>query len=42
MYDDPHSLCFNSIRKKITFNGNALLRDKREKTGLFGKSTLQP
>ena len=31
MYDDPHSLCFSSIRKKITFNDNALLRDQREK-----------
>ena len=37
MYDDPHSLCFSSIRKKITFNENALLRDQREKTCLFWK-----
>ena len=31
MYDDPHSLCFSSIREKITFNENALLRDQRKK-----------
>ena len=31
MYDGPHSLCFSSIRKKITFNENALLRDQRKK-----------
>ena len=34
MYDGPHSLCFSSIRKKITFNENALLRDQR-KNGSF-------
>ena len=36
MYYAPHSLCFSSIRKKITFNENALLRDRR-KMDLFYK-----
>ena len=36
MYDGPHSLSFSSIRKKITFNDNALLRDQR-KNGSFWK-----
>ena len=37
MYDGPHSLCFSSIRKKITFNENALLRDQCKKHGSFWK-----
>ena len=37
MYDVPHSLCFSSIRKKITFNENALLRDQRKNMGIFWK-----
>ena len=31
MYDGRQSLCFSSIREKITFNENALLRDQRKK-----------
>ena len=31
MYDGRQLLCFSSIREKITFNENALLRDQRKK-----------
>ncbi len=30
MYDGRQLLCFSSIREKITFNENALLRDQRK------------
>ena len=36
MYDGRQLLCFSSIREKITFNENALLRDQRKK-GYFWK-----
>ena len=42
MYDGPHLLHLSSIRKKIAFNENAVLRDQRKKMSFFVKSILQP